>query len=53
MLRRNEAFSFVLFIQSIVSSIFMFAIWETAHVCFEVYATQVGRSHESRANFAN
>lgn len=43
MLRRNEAFSIVLLFQSITSSLFILAIWETAHVCFEVYATQVSK----------
>lgn len=45
MLRHNAVFSFTLALRSLASSAFIFTVWESAHVCFEVYATQVSRAH--------
>lgn len=41
-LKHNVCFSVTLIVRGLASTFLSLLIWETAHVCFDVYATQVG-----------
>ncbi|KDE03934.1 hypothetical protein MVLG_05626 [Microbotryum lychnidis-dioicae p1A1 Lamole] len=40
LLKHNAAFSLTLASRSLMSSLLVFGVWEAAHVCFDVYASQ-------------
>lgn len=46
-LKHNAALSISLPLRAFASSLFTLSVWEMAHVCFEVYTTQVSKSSGS------